>query len=159
MLVMLTDLVHHKGHANACLLKAIQQLEKAAQDRELQELLHHVILANRFWLFLILNQPFVPEQESRVPGSLEAIASQYQETHAQELEWISQAREEDLARMVESSYLPGGRFSVAEAMMQVCMHSHGHRAQSAKRLRLLGGTPPAMDFILWLKGRPAADWL
>jgi uncharacterized damage-inducible protein DinB len=38
------------------------------------------------------------------------------------------------------------------------MHSHGHRAQCATRLRLLGGTPPAMDFILWLKDRPVPDW-
>jgi uncharacterized damage-inducible protein DinB len=38
------------------------------------------------------------------------------------------------------------------------MHSHGHRAQCAAMLRELGGTPPAMDFITWLAGRPAAEW-
>ena len=48
--------------------------------------------------------------------------------------------------------------SVVQAMMQVCLHSHGHRAQCAVRLRLLGGTPPNMDFILWLKERPAPNW-
>jgi uncharacterized damage-inducible protein DinB len=39
--------------------------------------------------------------------------------------------------------------------MQVCLHSHGHRAQAAKMLRRLGGEPPATDFILWLANRPA----
>ena len=43
-------------------------------------------------------------------------------------------------------------------MMQVAMHSLGHRAQCATRLRALGGNPPNTDFILWLKERPAADW-
>jgi hypothetical protein len=52
MLAMLQDLLRHKGHANACLLKAIRQHEPAAQDRQLRELLHHIIVANRFWLSL-----------------------------------------------------------------------------------------------------------
>ena len=32
--------------------------------------------------------------------------------------------------------------SVAEALLQVCMHSHGHRAQVATRLRQHGAVPP-----------------
>ena len=51
-----------------------------------------------------------------------------------------------------------GSFSVAQALMQVCLHSHGHRAQCSMRLRLLGGTPPAMDFVHWLGERPTVDW-
>jgi hypothetical protein len=46
MLAMLQDLVQHKGYANAVLLKAVRQHEKATQDQELRELLHHIILAN-----------------------------------------------------------------------------------------------------------------
>ena len=38
------------------------------------------------------------------------------------------------------------------------MHSYGHRAQCATRLRQLGGIPPQMDFVMWLKDRPAPDW-
>lgn len=49
---MLRDLIHHKGYANASLLKAIRQHEPAAQDPELRKLLHHITLANRFWLRL-----------------------------------------------------------------------------------------------------------
>lgn len=158
MLVMLQDLVDHKGYANAALLKAIRQHETAAQDPELRKLLHHIILANRFWLRLSLGLPFAVEEESRIPESLEAITAQYRETHAQEREWLSQVREPDLARILETPFIPGHSFSVAQALMQVCMHSNGHRAQCATRLRLLGGTPPGMDFILWLKERPSADW-
>jgi uncharacterized damage-inducible protein DinB len=158
MVAILQDLVRHKGYANASLLRAIRQHEEAAQDQELRKLLHHIILADRFWLHLSLGRPFAVEEESRLPDSLEAIATRYRETHDQELEWISQVREPDLGHTLETLFMPGRSFSIAQAVMQVCMHSHGHRAQCATRLRLLGGTPPAMDFILWLKDRPAPDW-
>lgn len=155
---MLKDLIHHKGHANASLLKVVRQHETAANDAELRKLLHHIILADRFWLSLILGLPFAVEEESRTPESLETIAAQYRETHTREMDWMAQARESDLARAVETPYIPDFSCSVAQALMQVCMHSHGHRAQCSARLRLLGVAPPNMDFILWLKDRPAPDW-
>jgi len=159
MLAMVQDLVKHKAFANASLLRAIRQHPTAAQDDELRKLLHHVILANRYWLALSLGLPFNHEEESRIPESLEAIAEQYRETHALELQWISSAGEPDLARMLETPFIPGCSFSVAQALTQVCLHSHGHRAQCSMRLRLLGGTPPAMDFVHWLQERPTAEWL
>jgi uncharacterized damage-inducible protein DinB len=159
MIDLLHDLIRHKAYANAALLKAIRRHEPAAQDPELRKLLHHIILADRFWLLLTLGRTFLQEEESPVPESLEAIAARYRETHTQELDWWSRLRESDLARTLETSFIPGHRYSIAQAAMQVCMHSHGHRAQCAARLRLLGGTPPAMDFVLWLKERPAPDWL
>jgi uncharacterized damage-inducible protein DinB len=159
MLALLQDLVGQKAFANASLVRAVRQHPTAAQDDELRKLLHHIILANRFWVALILGLPFRHEEESRIPESLEAIAEQYRETQALESEWISGAQEPDLARMLETSYIPGRSFSVVQALMQVCLHSHGHRAQCSMRLRLLGGTPPTMDFLHWLGERPTADWL
>lgn len=156
---MLSDLVRHKWTANACLLKAIGQHEKAAQDEELRKLLHHILIANRFWLFLSMGHTFDLEEESIVPASLIALTALYQVTEMQESKWMSQLQEPDSAPTVETPYHPGQHFSLAEVTMQVCMHSHGHRAQCATRLRLLGGTPPAMDFIIWLKDRPASNWL
>ncbi len=158
MLTLLRDLAQHKWTANASLLKAIGLHQPASQDEELRKLLHHILVSNRFWLFLSMGRTFIVEQESIVPGSLEALAALYRETCIQESEWTSQLAETDLARALQTSYIPGCSFSVAEVFMQVCMHSHGHRAQCATRLRLLGGAPPAMDFIAWLKDRPAPDW-
>jgi hypothetical protein len=63
MLEMLRDLVAHKGHANATLLTAIGQNPMAASDPALWELLHHILLANRFWLLTVLGLPFVHEDE------------------------------------------------------------------------------------------------
>ena len=158
MLGMLRDLVHHKAWASAALLHAIRNNETAAADENLRGQLHHIILANRFWLLSCLGQAFDIETESPVPESLDAIADHYRTTHTREWEWIGHAVESDLARVLDDPLIPGGRCSVAQAYMQVCMHSHGHRAQCAKLLRSLGGKPPATDFILWLKDRPAPNW-
>jgi uncharacterized damage-inducible protein DinB len=155
---LLQDLLRHKGHANASLLRAVRQHEASAQDPELRKLLHHVILANRYWASLILGLPFALEEESREPESLESVEAKYRETHAKEIEWLANVGEPELARVLETPYIPGFSCSVAQAVTQVCMHSHGHRAQCATRLRLLGGTPPPLDFIHWLKDRPAPEW-
>ena len=158
MLGMFRDLVQHKAWASAALLSAVRQSETASDDEPLRTLLHHIIIANRFWLCSCLGQAFDIDIESRIPESLDAIADQYRTTHTQEREWIANAVESDLARVLDDALIPGGGCSVAQAYMQVCLHSHGHRAQCAKLLRSLGGTPPATDFILWLKDRPAPDW-
>jgi uncharacterized damage-inducible protein DinB len=154
MLAMLRDLVLHKEHANAGLLKATREFE----DAELRKLLHHILVANRFWLMLSRGRAFSIETESAIPVSFGVLAAVYRETHLEENEWTARLREGDLEETIETPFLPGHKFSIAQGLMQVCMHSHAHRAQCATRLRMLGGTPPAMDFVTWLKDRAPADW-
>ena len=158
MLRMLQDLVGHKGYANATLLNAIQQNAAAVSDLELVELLHHILLANRFWLLSVLGEPFVMEHESRRAPSFDALVHRYAGTHVQEAAWLDVATAFDLNRTLTSPLIPGGECSVAQAFVQVCMHSHGHRAQAAKLLRRHGGAPPMTDFILWLVDRRGAEW-
>jgi uncharacterized damage-inducible protein DinB len=158
MLEMLRDLVAHKGHANAAMLAAIRKNPAAATDPELWELLHHVLLANRFWLLAVLGLPFAHEAESQSSSSFDALIQRYQSTHEQESAWLAAATEGDLARVLKSPLIPGGKCSISQALLQVCMHTHGHRAQCAKLLRRHGGEPPTADFILWLASRPTAEW-
>jgi uncharacterized damage-inducible protein DinB len=158
MLEMLRDLIAHKGHANAAMLTAIRQNDAAAADPELRELLHHILVANRFWLRSVLGLPFAFEDEARAPSSFDALIERYCGTQEEESAWLATATAADLARRLESPLIPGGTCSVSQAWMQVCLHSHGHRAQCAKLLRRHGGVPPMTDFILWLTSRPGADW-
>ena len=158
MLKMLRDLVDHKGHANAALLNAIRQNAAAASDPELLELLHHILLANRFWLLTVLGQTFVVEEESRPAPSFNALVQRYADTQAQEAAWLDTATTADLERTLKSPLMPNVECSIAQAFVQVCMHSLGHRAQAAKLLRGHGGTLPPTDFILWLAKRPVAKW-
>ena len=158
MLQMLRDLVAHKGHANAALLTAIRQNPAAVSDPQLWDLLHHILLANRFWLLTVLGLRFVHDEEARPSPSFDALIERYGSTQAQEAAWLEASAEDDLERMLEDARIPGGTCSISQAFMQVCMHSHGHRAQCAKLLRQHGTVPPATDFILWLTTRPEAAW-
>ena len=157
---MIHDLVRHKWHANAVMLSAIRQHDASARDEELRKLLHHILIANRYWLYLILHKEFVREEEARIPDGLDALIAKYKATETEELEWLAQCQAPDMDQVLrpQSPLLGGQTFSVAQAVMQVCMHSVGHRAQCAGRLRALGGTPSNTDFVLWLKNRPAASW-
>lgn len=158
MLELVRDLVAHKGHANAAFLSAIRPNAAAAADPELWALLHHVLLANRFWLLSVLGEPFVLEDESRPAPSFDALVQRYVRTQATETAWLAAAAAGDLARILRGRDIPNGACSVGEAFVQVCMHSHGHRAQGAKLLRRHGGVPPPADFILWLGRRPVPAW-
>lgn len=158
MLDMLRDLVVHKGHANASLLKAIGQNDAAASDPELWELLHHILFANQYWLLTALGLPFVVEDECRYSESFDGLVQRYARTQSQECAWLETLTEADLGRILKSALIPKGECSVSQAFMQVCLHSHGHRAQCAKLLRRHGGTPPQSDFILWLAHRSSAEW-
>lgn len=159
MLQMIRDLIAHKGHANTLMLDAIRHHPSAAADPEIVGLLHHVLLANRFWFLTICGEPFVLERETAASASLDALIDRYAATQSNEEAWMARATPEDLERRLEDERFPGGRCTVAQGLMQVCMHSQGHRAQLAKMLRQHGGIPPTTDFILWLGQRGGVDGL
>jgi uncharacterized damage-inducible protein DinB len=158
MLATIRDLFGHQAFTDAALLNAVRRHETAARDEALRTLLHHVLVAHRYWIHLGQGLPFSVEDETTVPDSLEVIAARYRATQVQERVWLDGLRESDLAAALESPFFPGRLIATGDALMQVCMHSHGHRSQCATRLRALGGEPPGLDFILWLKDRPAPAW-
>jgi uncharacterized damage-inducible protein DinB len=153
MLQMTRDLVAHKWDANTLLLDAIRKHPAAAADGEIVGLLHHILVATRFWFLTISGTSFVLERETAAPDSLDALIGLYAATQREEEAWIARATAADLERVLENPLIPGGRCTVAQGIMQVCMHSHGHRAQVAKMLRQQGGAPPMTDFVLWLSSR------
>jgi uncharacterized damage-inducible protein DinB len=155
MLKLLRELTAHKGHANRIILEAIRDHEAARQDPEIFALLHHILVANRFWFLMWVGEPWVAENELQPPDSLDALIAAYAELQTLEESWVAGLAEDDLDRVIETPHIPGGRCSIAEGVMQVCLHSHGHRAQIAKMFRARGGTPPMTDFVLWLAQRSA----
>ncbi len=152
MLSMIQELIRHKWWADASLLRAIEQHPLAAEDEELRKMLHHILVSNRFWLFAILGHPFNRENEMQIPANLAAIIDRFIETEQRESEWLSHASEPELERTLETrSSRLGIDVTVRQAILQICLHTQGHRPQCATRLRTLGGTPPGTDYILWIK--------
>ena len=156
MLPLINQLIRHKWWANHTLLRSIEKcVPAAAEDAELRKLLHHILVANRYWLLLTLSQPFIDEQEKLIPDSHAALTEQFRETEQLELEWLYRATAEELDRQIQPRALPGTTISVVDAMIQVALHSQDHRSQCATRLRALGGTPEPMDFVLWARDKNA----
>lgn len=155
MLPLVTQLIRHKWWANTNLLRSVEQCAAAADDPELRKLLHHILVSNRYWLLLTLGQPFIDEQEKRIPESHAALSAHFAELERLELEWLSRATADELDHQLQPRAIPGNTISVAQAMIQAVLHSHGHRSQCATRLRALGGTPAPMDFVLWVSDRRA----
>src|SRR3990172_11994540 len=120
MLEILRELMAHKGHVDSTVLATVRNSAGAAADSEVIDLLHHILLANRFWLLSILARPFVLAEESRGSSSFEEIVRRYRVTHEAELQWLASAGEADLTRIIENPLIPGGRASTLEAWMQVC---------------------------------------
>ena len=154
MLSTIEGLVRHKGWANTKLLHAIQQHPPAAEDEELRKMLHHILVSNRFWLLTILGRTFVREEEMQIPRDLATIIERFNEIEHLESEWLSESPDLDRTLETRSSRL-GINVSVQQAILQICMHTQGHRAQCATRLRTLGGTPPGTDYVLWIKEQVA----
>jgi len=158
MLGLLRDLVAHKGHANAALLAAVRRNEAATADAELIDLVHHILIANRFWITAVRRVPFIEAREAKVSRTLASLIDAFRATQDEEAAWLAAAGEEDCAATLTHPLIPGGACSVGAALTQVCLHSQGHRAQIAKMLRRHGGVPPQTDFILWRVERQPPDW-
>ena len=152
MLSMIQELMRHKWWANARLLSAIEQHPAAAEDEELRKMLNHILFSNRFWLLTILGRPFDRESEMQTPANFADIVDRFNETERLESQWLASAGESELERTLatRSSRL-GIDVSVHQAILQICLHTQGHRPQCATRFRALGGTPPGTDYVLWVK--------
>lgn len=156
MIALFRDLFEHQAYADAAMLNAVRAHDAAASDAPLRSLLHHTLFAHRFWLHLSQGLPFVVDEESKVPESLDTIAGRYRETYARDRQWLASIADADLDRRLESPFFDGRQYTVRDGLMQICLHSQGHRSQCAARLRALGGEPPALDYVLWIKAdRPA----
>ena len=158
MLPMLYELFQHQSWADAALLDAVRTHADAWNDEKLRWTLHHIVMVQRAFLSLCSGSPFDMQKELQIPASLAALEQIYRESHQAECTFVSQLDPNDLNRAIDMPWIPGCRPSLAECLMQVVMHSQNHRGQCLTRLRAMGVNAPTLDFIIWVKDRPAAAW-
>ena len=161
MNALLRDLLGHQFWADAELWAAVAAHDAARVDKAIHGRYHHLHQVQRFFVWAVTDRAEQPSLTS--PEDFESLARlrEYaRESHAQIKRCVSSLTD---GRLEQSVVIPWFRepplsITVTEALTQLAMHSHHHRAQNATRLRELGGEPPPADLITWYwKGRPAAS--
>jgi uncharacterized damage-inducible protein DinB len=148
---MLSDLLAYQSWADSQILAAVKAHPTAATDPEVLKTLHHIVGVQRFFLSQIANQAFDVQREMQVPSSMEALEHLFTETQSNLTRFASTIAELDLTAVLDKPPLEKMRPTVHTALVQMVLHSQHHRGQVATRLRILGATPPTVDYILWAK--------
>ena len=95
------------------------------------------------------------------PPSFEELKARAESSHAGLRDFAAALRPESLSTSVRVPWFPDPPcvITVAEALVQVAMHTQHHRGQCMTRLRDFGGEPKNVDWIIWLwKQKPRARW-
>jgi len=119
------------------------------KNNKSEELLSHIISAQKIWLNRILGRNTVIDpwhkltQEDWIPQSIPITA-----------EWINlleSFKENDFERRIEYTNTKGEKFfnTVKDIIVQVINHSTYHRAQIAQLVRQSGGEPAKTDYIVY----------
>ncbi len=150
---LIQSLFAHMAWADTAILKAVATQDGASADGDLRKWLHHIVTVQSFFLSLFQKRAFDMGRWKRDPGTVDEMEREFAEAHADGGAYTARLDEAELARTITFPVPAFKDFhpSVLDALMQVCMHSEHHRAQVAMRLRALGGTPPATDYIAWVR--------
>jgi uncharacterized damage-inducible protein DinB len=158
VLPLLAELFEHQAWADATMLMAIRACPTAWDDEKVRQTLHHMVTVQRAFLALFVKWPLDMNAELKPPESFDALVGRFRDIHPAEIGFVKGLDAAALDRVIETPWLPGAKLTLAQAMMQVLLHSQSHRGQCLTRLRAAGGQPPTLDFILWLKDRPTPVW-
>jgi len=164
---MTEPLYEHMEWADATTWRAIVATAGAENDQTIRDRMLHIHIVQHAYLFILRGEEPVIPGASHFPN-LQAIRDWAREYYRQVRDVLrgldESKRDEPLEipwakRLEEQFGRPIAGVTVREALLQVPMHSHYHRGQVNTRLRELGATPPAVDFIAWgWFGKPAAEW-
>ncbi len=156
MLALIRDLVQHQAWADASLLQSIHAHRAARNDAILLDNLRHIVGVHRYFLSLFQQRPFNQEQAFAPNATIIELEEHFRHVHREQLEFVKALTEAALARPMPIPSIEGTEPNLAQALLQVVMHSQNHRGQCLTRLRELGGTPPTLDFVVWVKNQPSA---
>jgi len=95
-----------------------------------------------------------PDESERV--SVPTLAERFRDTWKQRAKWLDSLPAAELAKSIIYRDSKGTCYSAAlgDMMLQMCLHSHHHRAQAVNMIRHVGGTPPEVDYMYSIR-KPA----
>ena len=159
MLDFIRDLLKHCEWANAIFFHAWGK-STARDNEEVRRRVEHIIGVQQGFLSVLCGQP--PEGPSEgPPAPFDVLKTRAEACHQGLGKFASTLDPGTLKRTVRIPWFPDPAcvISVAEALVQVAMHSQHHRGQCMTRLKDFGGEPKNVDWIIWLwKQKPPARW-
>jgi uncharacterized damage-inducible protein DinB len=149
----------HSEWANAVFFN-IWGHSPAREHEELRRRLGHIIGVQGGFLSIFRGEP-PGGPPTGPPPSFEEIKQRAISGHTAFNQFMAGMTPADLERQVHIPWFPEPPcvLTMAEAIVQVAMHSQHHRGQCMTRLKDFGGEPKNVDWIIWLwKQKPAARW-
>jgi uncharacterized damage-inducible protein DinB len=159
MLDFLRNLMAHAEWANAVFFHAWGG-SPARDDEEMRRRLSHLIGVQQGFLAMLTDkEPGGPKPGP--PDTFDELKTRAQTGHAGLRNLVATMPSEKLSQTIRVPWFPDPPcvITVAEALVQVAMHSQHHRGQCMTKLKELGGEPKNVDWIIWLwKEKPEARW-
>jgi uncharacterized damage-inducible protein DinB len=159
MLTFLRELLAHAEWANAVFFHAWEK-SPARDHEEMRQRVGHIIGVQRGFLAVLQGQsPGTPP--SGPPPLFEELKARAVVCHDGLRDYAAKLEEKTLATTVRIPWFPDPPciITVAEALVQVAMHTQHHRGQCMTRLKDFGGEPKNVDWIIWLwKEKPQGRW-
>jgi len=152
-------LLAHAEWANAVFFHAWAK-SPARDHEEMRRRVGHVVGVQEGFL-KILKGEAAGGPPSGPPPTFDELNTRAISSHENLRAFAESLDEPALARTVHVPWFPDPPcvVTVAEALVQVAMHTQHHRGQLMTRLKDFGGEPKNVDWIIWLwKGRPPARW-
>jgi len=159
MEAFLNDLLAHSEWANAVFFKAWARSPARDHDEMRTRVGHIVGVQHGFLSVLSGEQPGGPP--GGPPPTFDAVKARAISSHAGLREFAAGLNSESLARTVHIPWFPDPPciITIAQALVQVNLHSQHHRGQCMTRLKDFGGEAKNVDWIIWLwKQKPEARW-
>lgn len=142
----LEKLLNYDAWANDRIFEALKKLSPSKQQKEIKRLFSHLLTAQNIWLNRIQDKPIPSEIWPHL--SIEEMEALINETPAKLRELLPGKDE-----LIQYQNSKGVTFqnSAEDILMHLVIHGQHHRAQIATLLRQAGETPPATDFIFFLR--------
>lgn len=159
MLSFLRDLLAHAEWANAVFFHAWSK-SPARDHEEMRRRVDHIIGVQQGFLSILRGEP-PGGPPSGPPSSFEDLKKRAPISHSGLRDFAAALEPESLSRTVWITWFPDPPcvITIAEALVQVAMHTQHHRGQCMTRLKDFGGEPRNVDWIIWLwKQKPQARW-
>jgi uncharacterized damage-inducible protein DinB len=159
MLAFLRDLLAHAEWANAVFFHAWGK-SPARDHEQMRQRVAHVIGVQQGFLSILRGEP-PGGPPGGPPPSFQELKTWAETSHASLRDFAAGLQAENLARTGHIPWFPDPPcvITVAEALVQVALHTQHHRGQLMTRLKDFGGEPKNVDWIIWLwKQKPQARW-